>query len=421
MDKNLIDIFDISYEGAGVGKIDSKIVFVPKSLVGEQVKAEIIKTNNSFSVGKLLEVCCSSKKRIKPFCPYFEICGGCDFQHCSYEHEQFLKVTILKREISKVFECEDIQIFASPKRFFYRNKIKLEVKDDEVGYLKAKSHIFFPIQKCPIASEQINNCIDKLRLFLKQVKFKGLKSVYLKEVDGNVSICFLFNKTQQKQNSHLDFSILEGFSVFFCFGDVLESNETKIIHVYGKLKTNKIFKNLLLPVEVSAFNQINDDVATALYEYVCDLMKNKRVVNAYSGQGLLTLLLSKESKFVYGIEFLKNAHESAEKLMQNEKDYKTQNICGKVEECLGQILQRDKIDAIVLDPSREGCKPEVLQQIVESKIESVVYIACNFASLVRDLRILKENYDLINVCVFDMFPCTANMETVAILKNKRGF
>lgn len=416
MEKQIVDIFDISYEGAGVGKNNGKVVFVPKTLEGERVEVEKIKNTSSFSLAKLVQVVDESKDRIVPKCPYFSECGGCDFQHCNIETESKIKQDILKKELKKVGFSGEIGFVASDKRFFYRNKIKLEVKGGKIGYFKAKSQDFFAIKECPIATEEINKTIPIVEEFLKENKFKGLKSVYIKQVEDDIGVCFLFDKNCKKDVKNLKkIEIFDKKSLFFAFGDVLENNSTQIFGVFGNQKLLKNIDGHNVEIDISAFNQINDNVAEKLYNLVEDLTANKRVVNAYSGQGLLTYLISKKAKFVYGIEYQKTAHESAEKLKKLNENYKIENVCGKVENCLSEILLRDRIDLIVLDPAREGCDKNVLNEILRCNIEKIVYISCNFATLTRDLKVLTQKYAIESVKIFDMFPCTANMETVVIL------
>ena len=206
------------------------------------------------------------------------------------------------------------------------------------------------------------------------------------------------------------------FSVFFAYGDVLESNKTQILCIVNKGKLLKKYKNIEIESEVSAFNQINDEVAEKLYDYILSETKNMRVVNAYSGQGLLTALIANHAKFVYGIEYQASAHKMAQRLTENFQN--VENICGLVEDSIAQILRRDRIDIIVLDPARDGCKKSVLEEIKLQKIKKIAYISCNFSTLTRDLMNLQENYLIEKIKIFDMFPCTANMEVVAILNLK---
>ncbi len=424
--KECVDIFDVSYEGAGVGKIGGQIVFVPKTLPEEQVEVEIVKRSKSFLNGRLLGVKVSNQLRIEPKCPYFEMCGGCDFQHCDREYELFLKQKILKSELAKVGFCGDAKMNVAPQRYAYRNKVKFEIKDGKLGYFKPKSHVFFEVKFCPIACEEINQIIPKIEQFLTENRLKFLKNVYIKKVDGNIAICFLFDKNAEKMQKNVkNLSILDDFFVFFAYGDVLESNKTKVetlkTRKSGSTKLSQNVYGMNVSVDVSAFNQVNDGVAKLLYDFVVEETKGLRVVNAYSGQGLLSALICQNAKFVYGIEVQRSAHESAEDLRKElwKDEFRMENICGLVEEELSKIVLRDKIDCIVLDPAREGCKREVLEVILHSGIDKTIYISCNFSTLTRDLRFLTPNFDIVSVQIFDMFPCTANLETVVVLRQKK--
>lgn len=417
MKEKIVEIFDTSYEGAGVGKLDGKVVFVPKSLVGESVSVDIVKDTSAFSVAKINKILRPSDQRIEPVCPYFDICGGCSFQHCSKETEKVLKKQILTRELAKIGYQNEINFVESDRRFGYRNKLKLEVFNGKMGYFKEKSREFFEIKTCPIAAKEIKNSFEKVQKFLDENDFKMLKNVYFKLVENQLAVCFLFEKTAKSvQKTAKKLEILKDFSVFFAYGDVLESDKTKIFSVLGESKLKKKLLNFEMEIDVSAFNQVNDFVAEKLYNFVTAETAGKRVINAYSGQGLLTFLIAQKAKFTYGIECQISAHNKAEKLAENFADYRIQNVCGLVENEIEKILLQDKIDLIVLDPAREGCKKSVMEAILSSKIDEIVYISCNFASLVRDLRVLGNSYEIKSMTIFNMFPCCNSMESVAVLK-----
>lgn len=419
MSREIVDIFDISYEGAGVGKIDGQVVFVPKALPGEQVEIEIVRRGSNFMIGEVCQVLKPSEYRVEPECPYYDFCGGCCFQHCDEDAEEQLKIQILKDEIKKAGYVGEVDFVDSDKRLGYRNKIKLDVQNDKLGFYRQKSREFVEIDQCLLADEEMNEALADAREFLRNNKFRFAKSVYVKRVEDDIAIVFLFAKEDpQSQKNFKNIDILQKYAVYFAFGEYLESNDTKLmgINAYRKLEYN--YHDHKLQVNVAGFNQVNNYVADRLYEYVVELTQNKRVVNAYSGQGFLTYLISNNAKFVYGIEYQLAAHKMAEKVKEWNENYKITNICGKVEDVLPQVMLRDRIDTIVLDPARDGCHKNVLDTIKKNDIREIIYISCDFATLTRDLGVLGDNYEIVEVTVFNMFPCTANMETVAILHRK---
>ena len=401
-----IKILDISYNGSGVGKEESgKTIFVPKVDVGEEVEVEVLKNNKTFDEGKVLTLLNTSSHRIKPKCPYFEKCGGCDFQHLTYEREKEIKIKIIKREFEKIGVKENIEFVDSKKRFNYRNKITLKHQNGKLGFNEASSHNFVEISFCPLADERINNAIGDVLEFLKTKHFSFLKSVSFLLSESDVLITFLFT---QREKLVLN-EVLKAYSVFFAVGEVLE--KARITKVFGKECFYKVC-GVSFPLFPTSFLQVNTLVSEKLYQFVQHNVRDTRVVNAYSGQGVLSVILAEKNEFVFGIEYQKSSHEIAEKI----KTKNMINFCGKVENVLPKLT--DKVEAIVLDPARAGCKKEVLEAISKSSIAKIVYISCNFATLMRDLSFLLKDFKIDNITIFDMFPQTANLETCVILTKK---
>lgn len=401
-----IKILDISYNGSGVGKEESgKTIFVPKVDVGEEAEVEVLKNNKTFDEGKVLTLLNTSSYRIKPKCPYFEKCGGCDFQHLTYEREKEIKIKIIKREFEKIGVKENIEFVDSEKRFNYRNKITLKHQNGKLGFNEASSHNFVEISFCPLADERINKAIGEVLEFLKTKHFPFLKSVSFLLSESDVLITFLFT---QREKLVLN-EALKAYSIFLAVGEVLE--KARITKVFGKECFYKVC-GVNFPLFPTSFLQVNTLVSEKLYQFVQHNVRDSRVVNAYSGQGVLSVILAEKNEFVFGIEYQKSSHEIAEKI----KTKNMINFCGKVEDVLPKLT--DKVEAIVLDPARAGCKKEVLEAISKSSIAKIVYISCNFATLMRDLSFLLKDFKIENTTIFDMFPQTANLETCVILTKK---
>ncbi len=402
-----IEIFDISHKGAGVGKADGKIVFVPRTDIGEVVDVEIVKSTIHFDHGKVGKVLQPSPHRCLAFCPHFFECAGCDFQFLEYARELELKGKMLKNELKKVNFLQKIAIFPSKTRFFYRNKIKLTHFEGKLGYHSVMQNLV-EIESCPLAEIEINDAIKVVKKYLSQIYYQFLQSVTFRKGDEKVLISFLFSR---KENFVYN-QILDKYVIGIFQGEILESGKTKLVKVYNQTATYKTIAGYKIPVDFTSFFQINDLVAENLYNLVVEKMSGLKVINAYSGQGVLSLLLSKNCSKVIGIEVQKSSHKIAESL----KTKNMENINALVEDALPSLVQNEEFDAIILDPAREGCKKNVIEAIKKAKISKICYISCNFSTLTRDLKLLAEDYEIEEMAIFDMFSNTANIEVFTLLK-----
>lgn len=402
-----IKILDISHSGEGVGKIDGKVIFVPKVDIGEIVEVKKNEETKNYDKGEVTEIISPSRDRIEPLCPYFKNCNGCDFQFLTYERELWLKTKILQKELKKVNFFEKIEVFPSKNRYFYRNKIKLSYQNGKLGYIANGN--FLEVGECVLANKQILKAVKVLQKYFEKQNYTNLKSVTLRSINSDALIAFLFEK-EEKFFYH---SLLDDYSVGVFVGKVLENDKTKLILEFNK-KIEKNYKNFKIPVDFKSFFQINDEIADKLYEYILSLVGAKKIISAYSGQGILTRLLSSKCDKIVGIEVQRTAHKIAEQI----KSKNMTNVCGLVEKELPKIIKKEKFDAIILDPAREGCQKSVIYEILNAKIKEIIYVSCNFSTLVRDLKLLGDRYEIENVALFDMFPNTCNMETCVKLKLK---
>ena len=148
------DIFDYGYDGEGVGKIDDKICFVPFSLKGEKVEVAKIKETSSFVKAKIQKVITKSDLRDVPPCPYFEKCGGCAYQHTSYQNELEIKKELLSRQLKKIGYNGVIEVI-SGEEYGYRNKVKLFCQSGKIGFKERQTNSVCDIEKCLLAKNEI--------------------------------------------------------------------------------------------------------------------------------------------------------------------------------------------------------------------------------------------------------------------------
>lgn len=398
-------IVDISHSGSGVARENGKVVFVRGTDIGEDVGVGIVKSTAKFDVGKVTKINVRSPYRTTPPCPYFGECGGCDFQHLEYHRELALKEIMLRNELKKVGYFGEISVEVSKQIYHYRNKLKLTYRGGELGYL-GDDDMFVKIKSCMLADNEILRALEDVKTYLQKYSFKHLKNITFRRFQGGVMLIFLFS---EREKFSLD-NCLEKYPIFLAVGEVLESDKTKIFQSYNESDMRYEILGEVFSVDAKSFLQVNYEVAEKLYSHVLKNVAGDVVVNAYSGQGVLSKLLAKKAKKVIGIEMQTSAHKIAEAI----KSENMENIHAKVEDVIAKFSKVANV--IVLDPARNGCHARVLEEIIRSKIAKVVYISCNFSTLVRDLKRLSKFYKIVNIKIFDMFPRTANLETCVILE-----
>jgi 23S rRNA (uracil1939-C5)-methyltransferase len=161
-----LKIEDVAFGGKGVAREQGKAVFVPYAIEGEIVSAEIVREKKQFAEAELVEVKESSAHRIEPQCPYFGRCGGCAYQHVSYEHQLAIKWRQVRDALQRIGKLKDVPmrpIIPSPKQYAYRNRITVHAQDGVIGFFGRDSHRLIDIQRCPISSDEVNRALAELR------------------------------------------------------------------------------------------------------------------------------------------------------------------------------------------------------------------------------------------------------------------
>jgi 23S rRNA (uracil1939-C5)-methyltransferase len=161
-----LKIVDVAFGGKGVARDNGKAVFIPYSIDGEQVTARIVREKKQFAEAELDELLEPSPHRVSPECPYFGQCGGCNYQHISYEHQLELKagqVEQAMRRIGRLAEPPMRPIIPSPLPYGYRNRITVHAEDNIIGFYRRGVHTLMDIQRCPIAAVEVNDALAQLR------------------------------------------------------------------------------------------------------------------------------------------------------------------------------------------------------------------------------------------------------------------
>src|SRR3954471_6710693 len=161
-----LTIHDVAFGGKGVARDDGKAVFVPYTIDGERVSARLVREKKQFAEAELIELLEPSPHRVTAPCPYFGTCGGCSYQHVSYDHQLELKahqVEQAMRRIARLAEPPMRPMVPSPLPYAYRNRITVHVQDDVIGFFRRDVHELLDIAQCPISMSEVNEALAQLR------------------------------------------------------------------------------------------------------------------------------------------------------------------------------------------------------------------------------------------------------------------
>ena len=161
-----LKIEDVAFGGKGVAREQGKAVFVPYTIEGELVSAEIVREKKQFAEADLVEVKQSSPNRVAPECPYFGRCGGCAYQHIDYQHQLAIKWRQVRDALQRIGKLKDVPmrpIIPSPRQYAYRNRITVHAQDGVIGFFRRDSHRLIDIERCPISREEVNHALAELR------------------------------------------------------------------------------------------------------------------------------------------------------------------------------------------------------------------------------------------------------------------
>ncbi len=413
----------MAFKGYGVARADRKVLFVPYSVTGDEAWVEVVEERKDYSIGKIKTLIKPSPWRTSAPCPYFGVCGGCQWQHIDNSIHGDLKKAILTdilRRIGGQKEIPPIRVIPSPKSYGYRIRVQLKTEQNALGYFKERSHQIVDIESCPIAHPLVNQLISLLR------EHRPSLSPF-EEVEINVSagegkgVLVFHSLAFSEKMKHFARGLLQGLSIlkgvairgksrFASFGD-------PFLTFPVSPDPSRVKKGLSLRTSQGSFSQVNPEQNQALVRTVLELGNanaGESVLDLYAGVGNFTLPLALAAREVLGVE--ENAKAVEDALLNIEKNEvpRCRIVQGRVEEVL-RNWNEQRPDLVVLDPPRTGAK-EVAGRIAGLKPKRIVYVSCDPTTLSRDLRLLSEKgYSLKEASLIDMFPQTYHMEVVALL------
>ena len=436
------------FPNKGIVELEDRKIIVKNTVPGQKVRFRIAKLKQGRGEGTLLEVKEPAENELpKPSCPHFGVCGGCVYQMLPYEEQVKLKAKQVKALLDPVAgEYDFLGIKGSPKAMEYRNKMEFsfgdEVKGGELKLGLHKRGSFYDIvdvRECTLVHPDFRKilvcvlefCKEKNLPYYHKMSHEGyLRHLLVRRAEKTGEILMNLVTTSQMQvdmqplKDRLLQLALEGsfagilHSINDGLADVVRSEETEVL--YGKEYFFEEILGLRFKISTYSFFQTNSLGAEVLYSQARTFIgegSRKVVFDLYSGTGTIAQLMAPAAEKVIGVEIIEEAVEAAKENAVGNGLTNCEFIAGDVLKVLDSI--EEKPEYIILDPPRDGINPKALQKIIAYGVEHMVYISCKPTSLARDLEVLTAGgYSVEKVVCVDMFPQTANVETVALLSKK---
>jgi len=437
-----VEILNLGCNGEGVAKYEGVVLFVPFSLPGEIVRVQVINTKQKAYICKVKEILKASPNRVDAVCPYFTKCGGCQLQHLNYNDSLVFKRQLVQDAITHIGKIDYVVNDCEPsnKQYFYRNKLALPIDKGSrsVGMFRTASHSIVPIDNCYIQEEWCKDIVSVFNEYLQHSDVSiydesantGLiRHLVVRRVNDGLIITVVVNGDDLKDCQLLINGFKSKFSNFGLNININKTNSNIILtneykHLFGLKDIEVEEYGVKYSINNASFMQVNDYIKHKIYdEVLSEISANDIVIDAYSGAGLLTAIMSRKCKKAYGIEIIKPAVDVANSLKICNNILNMENVCGDTTKELPKLVKslKEKF-VVVLDPPRKGCSKEVMETLSKVKPEKIIYISCNPSTLARDLFNLKsfnDCYEIEKIKPFDMFPNTKHVETLAVLKLKK--
>ena len=458
--------------GEGIIRHEGITFFVPACLPGEKVVFKVLKIKGNVGYGKIEEVLTPAEERVRAKCPVFLRCGGCSLQHLEYNAQLAHKANTVKEALRKI---GGIQIpvptaIKSDYPYGYRNKLQMPIGVDRdgntvIGFYAEHSHRIVPVNACAIHPEWAETLIAIIKRYATECAVKGydeekktgsLRHIVARELGGKFIFTLVTVKRELPNLTYLISLLSEKFTEFSLYLNVNDKDTNVIFGEEFRLIHGPMFfegeeQGIRFEAGPVTFLQVNENVRSKLYKDAVKTVTgagDEVVIDAYSGGGLLTAMIAKRAKRVYGIELEEEAVRCANALKRKNRLENMTNICGAVEDKLAGVLEAEKGENVrlILDPPRAGIARSVVKALLASGIERLTLISCNPATLARDLGILtgrlveNENGELVKnplyngvadgetltgyyaierIQPYDMFPQTKHVETLVQLSHKK--
>lgn len=455
-----VEITGIGAEGKAIGRVDNFVIFVEDAVPGDFTDVLIYRKKKNYAEGRSVNVRKPSPDRVDPFCEHFGICGGCKWQHLSYEKQLAFKQQNIADALERIGKLELpvlLPIIGSAKTKHYRNKLEYtfsnrswltrkELSDGDSKEMPALGfHVplrfdkILDIKKCYLQDDLSNDIRIEVKKFCiaNEMKFfdlisqeGGMRNLIIRNSSvGEWMVIVVFHSEDEVNRNKL----LAHLKVKFTFitsllyivntkrNDTIFDLEIQLFH--GKEYIVEKMEKLSYRISAKSFYQTNSYQAYELYKVVrnfAQLSGTENIFDLYTGTGTIATFLSGNARQVSGIDYIEDAIRDAR---QNAIDNNIRNIsffAGDIKDVLNDdfINKNGRPDVIVTDPPRAGMHEDVIKSIRKAAPEKIVYVSCNPSTQARDLQLLSDDFRIEKIQPVDMFPHTSHVENVTLLVKK---
>jgi 23S rRNA (uracil1939-C5)-methyltransferase len=425
----LLTIDKLVYGGEGLAHLPAdehgpgKAIFAPFALEGEDVEASLIEDKRGFARARIDRVLRASSYRVAPPCPYFQSCGGCNYQHASYEHQLAIKAAILKESLRRIAKIEldsELLIHPSPP-WNYRNRARLRVQSEPefaLGYYQFNSHQLLPVEQCPISSPLINRAmadlwqagrmrnlpreIQEIELFANAEDDQLLVNIYCVRAIAVETATAIAKATKNV------LAQAAGVMVFRC---EIRSGYVEPEKLATLGDPTLTYNTRFHPFRVSAgaFFQVNRYLVEQLVSIVAHKHSGDLALDLYAGVGLFSVALSQNFAQIVAVELSPTAYPD---LLYNSKS-NVGAVHARSDQFLKDTGRKLRPDLVVVDPPRSGLGEVVVRRLGVLGARQITYVSCDPATLSRDLAgLLNAGYRIQRAHVVDLFPQTFHIESV---------
>ena len=426
------------------GEDNKKTIFVPFSLTGELVEAEVETDKRGVAAAHLQSVIEASPHRIQPRCAHFGACGGCQYQHTTYENQLTIKRSILHETLTRagLHNLPEIATHAA-EPWHYRNRIRLLLQKREtgwqIGYRRRNSHTFLPVHECPITapriwqlaqavvalpSEALPQTASEIEIFTDAEENTLQLSLHLSSPASQIDRSAAATNLRQICDAlQQQIPQLRGAGLYVQAETNRSAKTSSSVEIarWGEASTRYTVDDYNYQVSRGAFFQVNRYLTDTMLRLVTEDQQGRLAYDLFAGVGLFSQALTKHFKSVVAVEIGEPAVTDLRAMLQSlgPQHHAIAKTTLDFLKTQKQQPQREFVnpDLIVMDPPRAGIGTEACNLIAATNAPNLVYVSCDPTTLSRDLATLvKSGYTLQQVHLLDLFPQTFHLETVAILQ-----